>query len=65
MGAVGKSADGEAGLWLRWVVANAVGEGIGLGGAVLIGAAGARNFGGDAGLFRLSYWRRSRSSPEP
>jgi hypothetical protein len=51
MGAIGKSASGEAGLWLRLVVANAVGEGIGMGGAVLIGAAGARNFGGDAGLF--------------
>jgi len=51
MGAIGKSASGEAGLWLRWVVANAVGEGIGLGGAVLIGAAGARRFGGDTGLF--------------
>jgi len=36
--AIGKPASREAGLWLRWVLANAIGEAIGLGGTVLLGA---------------------------
>lgn len=34
-----RQASGGAGLWLRWVLANAVGETIGLGGTALVAAA--------------------------
>lgn len=45
-----KPASGEASLWLRWVLANAIGEAIGLGGAVLLGAAGAGYVGEGTGI---------------
>jgi hypothetical protein len=53
MTAIRKPASGEAGLWLRWVLANAIGETIGLGCAVLLGAAGARYVGEGTGFLAV------------
>ncbi len=50
MTSIGKPASGGTSLWLLWVLANAIGEAIGLGGAVLLGAAGARYVGEGTGL---------------
>jgi hypothetical protein len=45
-----KPASAEASLWLRWVLANAVGEATGLGGAILLGATGVRYLGEGTGF---------------
>lgn len=51
--AIRKPASGEASLWLRWVLANAIGEAIGLGGAVFLGATGARYVGEGTGFLAV------------
>lgn len=48
--AIRKPASGEASLWLSWVLANAVGEAIGLGGTALLAIAGVRYVGEGTGF---------------
>lgn len=46
-----KPRGGEASLWLRWVLANALGEAVGLGGTALVGTVAVLYVGKDAGVF--------------
>jgi hypothetical protein len=48
-GNAGGDATGELSLWLRWVLANAIGEAIGLGGSALLWAAAVLYLGEDSG----------------
>ena len=41
----------DAGLWLRWILANAIGEALGLGGTALVGAAAASRVVEGGGLY--------------
>lgn len=50
MNAVQKPDGGETGLWLRWVLANAIGEAVGLGMTALVGIAVVFTVGEGAGL---------------
>ena len=51
--AIQKTGGAGAGLWLRWILANAVGEALGLGGTALIWALSVLNTGEGTGLYAV------------